>query len=240
MGEGFLLEDMVRTASWGNFRKKLQRIWEFLQKAPQVWKTIRDFFKVDSPEQLAKALRDWAKKGKEVFGKLLKQVKKTFPFSLYFVEKGKMPGLTDAIMRIIEANPKLKKALSSINTNIVEPLDRVLEKHIPNLSRPIKAAVFIYIWLNVVEISWDFQGLIRGFTGQVSLGELFGSFPESALGAFLSLFGIGYGLLPVVLIARILWLVAHKYMYWVPGKGLQVDWAKITGERNQRAELVPT
>lgn len=238
-GEGFLLDDMMHTAFFGNFKKKLQRIWDFVKRAPQAWKKLQEFFRIKDISELPNVIKEWAKKGKEVLTKLLGKLKTQFPMSLYFSDRSKMPGLTDLIQRILEKSPKLQKALASINTRIVQPLDRLIEKHLPTLGRPLKAAVFIYIWLHVVEITWDFNALLLGFTGGMSLAELFASFPESALGALLVSFGIGYGLLPAMLIARILWLVAHRYVEWVPGKGLKVHWDRITGDRAQRPELVP-
>ena len=240
-GEGFLLdpEGMPRTAFFGNLKKKLQRVWDFVKRAPQAWAKLKTFFRLKDISELPGVITDWAKKGKQALRKILKSLTTKFPLSLYFVNRGKMPGLSDLMKRIIESSPKLRKALTSINTRVVQPLDRWIEKHLPTFGRPIKAAIFIWVWLHVVEITWDFDALLIGFTGGLSLSELFASFPESALGAFLLSFGIGYGLLPVMLMARILWLVAHRYVTWVPGKGLKVHWDRITGERGQRPELVP-
>jgi len=237
-GEGFLMDE-VRTAGFASLRRKLDRIWKFIQKAPRAWEKLKDFFKVENAKQLGEAIKTWAARGKKVLVRLVKKMTETFPLSLYFVDRGKMPGLSALLKRIVEKSPKLQKTLSSINTSVVQPLDRWIEKYIPKLGRPLKAAVFIWVWLHVVEITWDFDALLVGFTGGLSLGALFGSFPESSIGFLLSLFGVGYGMLPVALVARILWLVAHKYVSWVPGKGLKVHWDRITGERGQRPELVP-
>jgi hypothetical protein len=237
-GEGFLMDE-VRTAGFASLRRKLDRIWKFIQRAPRAWEKLKDFFKVENAKQLGEAIKTWAARGKKVLVRLVKKMTETFPLSLYFVDQGKMPGLSALLKRIVEKSPKLQKTLSSINTSVVQPLDRWIEKYIPKLGRPLKAAVFIWVWLHVVEITWDFNALLIGFTGGLSLGALFGGFPESSIGFLLSLFGVGYGMLPVALVARILWLVAHKYVSWVPGKGLKVHWDRITGERGQRPELVP-
>jgi len=238
-GEGFFLDDMMRTAFFSGFKKKLQRIWDFVKRAPQAWAKLKTFFRIKDISELPDVIKDWAKKGKDVLNKIVAKIKATFPLSLYFVDRGKMPGLSDLIMRIMEKSPKLKKALLSVNSRAIQPLDRWIEKHIPTLGRPLKAAVFIWVWLHVVEITWDFDAILNGFTGGLSLSELLASFPESAIGALMSAFGIGYAFLPLMLMARILWLVAHRYVEWVPGKGLKVHWDRITEERSQRPELVP-
>ena len=155
MGEGFLLDDMMRTAFFGKFRQKLQRVWDFVKRAPEAWKKIKGFFRLKDPSELPKAIREWSKKGRTVLKKVIQKMTETFPFSLYFVDRGKLPGLTDLLNRIVERSPRLKKALSSINKNIVQPLDRLMEKHLPTLGRPLKAAVFIFVWINVAESPED-------------------------------------------------------------------------------------
>lgn len=240
-GEGFLMqgESSVKTAFFGNVKRRLQKVWDFLKRAPKAWETLKKYLGVSSVSDLPKKIKELAREGYKALGKIVKKLQNTFPLSLYFVPKNKMPGLTDLLNRIIEASPALKKALAKVNTSVVQPLDRLLQKYVPNLSRPLKAAVFIWIWLNVAEISWDFESLIAGFTGGISLGELFSSLPESALGALLASLGVGFHLLPVMIAARILWLVAQNLLEWVPGKGFKVRWDRITGERVP-SELVRT
>lgn len=237
-GEGFLMQGSAKEAFFGNIKRRLQKVWDFLKRAPKAWETLKKHLGVKDVSELPGKIKQMAKEGIKALGKVISKLKNVFPFSMYFVPKGKLPGLTDLLQRIVDASPALKKALSRVNDSIVQPLDRILQKYLPNLSRPLKAAIFIWIWLNVAEISWDFSSLIAGFTGGISLGELFGSLPESAIGAVLASLGVGFHLLPVMLVARILWLVAQNYLEWVPGKGLKVRWDRITGER-MPPEMVP-
>jgi hypothetical protein len=116
-------------------------------------------------------------------------------------------------------------------------VDDWFKRYLPRLRRPLYAAIFAWVWFNVAEISWDLQGLLDGFTGSISLPELLASLPESGIGFIAASFGLGYGALPVTLIARILWLVANHYLEWIPGKGLQVRW-DLLGFPDQRPELV--
>ena len=237
-GEGFLMQGSLKVGLFGGIKRRLQKIWDFLKQAPRAWESLKRFLRVKSPSELPGKLKELARAGYKALGKLFSKLKNTFPLSIYFVPKNKMPGLTDLLARIVDASPMLKNALARVNTNVLQPLDRLLQKYVPNISRPLKAAVFIWIWLNVAEISWDFDSLIAGFTGGISLGELFASLPESAFGALLASLGVGYHLLPVMVAARILWLVAQNYLEWVPGKGFKVRWDRITGEQI-RPELVP-
>ena len=60
--------------------------------------------------------------------------------------------------------------------------------------------------------------------------------PESGIGLIAASFGLGYGALPVTLIARFIWLVANHYLEWIPGKGLKVRWSAM--DVDQPDELV--
>lgn len=217
---------------------KIKKLIDLFRKAPQLWTKIKDTLGIQGITDIPSKLRDWAKQGRDYIKKLAKGIASTFPLSLYTIPKGKMPSLTDLLERIMKNSPFLQKALSKINTHVVQPLDRWIEKYIPRVGKPIKAAIFIYVWLNVAEISWDMKGLLAGFTGNISIGELFSSLPESGIGLLLALGGVGYHLLPITILARLIWLVGAHYLQWEAGKGFKVNWAKITGDRSARPELV--
>ncbi len=219
-------------------RQKLKQVVLFVQRAPQAWEKIKAFLGIKGLKDIPGAFRSWAKKGMQALKKLVQQMMKSFPLNLYFIPKGKMPGLTDLLQRISEQVPFVGKMLDKVNTGVVQPLDKLMKRHLPNLSRPIYAAIFIAIWLNVAEISWDMDGLIKGFTGGISLGELFSSFPESSIGLVFAMLGVGYGFLPLTIVARLIWLSSKNYIEWKPGKGFVVNWERM-GKAGVRPELVP-
>lgn len=234
--EGSLMDSsMTRHAGLGNLLARAKKIWEMVRKTPRMFETLKKSLGVESMSDLPKMLREWGKKGLGVMRKMINRIKNSFPISLYFTSKGKMPSLTDLLNRIVGSSPAIEKALAKVRTNVVDPLDKLFEKYIPNLSRPLKAAAFTWIWLNVAEISWDLPSLIEGFTGKISLGALFASLPESGIGAILAMFGVGYHLLPITVIARVVWLVGKKYVSWKNGT-LVVHWDKISGNRGVPAE----
>jgi hypothetical protein len=238
---GEFLVPVTKTAAFSvsKAKEKLKRVFSLLKSRPKVLNRLKSVLGVDSIRELPKAIREWAKRGKDAIKKLFKKASQTFPLSLYLVPSSKMPGLTDLLARITASSPMIAKALSKVSTSIVRPLDAWMEKHLPTLGKPVKAAVFAWIWFNVAEISWDMEALVKGFSGQISIGDLFSSFPESALGALFASFGLGYGLLPVSIIARILWLVGNKYLEYKSGRGFVVRWDRIKGERGTRPEIVP-
>lgn len=234
-----------REAALGALRA-VKRLLGLLKRAPgRAWAAFSQALGLDDLEGLGftekvKAIagraRDLAKRGKAVLGKVFKKVGQTFPLSMFFVSKNKMPGLTDLVARILKNSPRIRGALERVKGGAVK-IDVWLKKYIPRLSRALYAAVYIYVWLQVSELSWDIESIIAGFTGNIGLGGLLASLPESALGLLAASFGLGYGALPYVLIARLIWLVANQFISWVPGKGFKVHWPKMGVPES--AEVVP-
>lgn len=240
-GEGFI-QGHIKTAFLGQISKRMKQLWGLVKRAPELWTKIKELLGIEKLTDIPKKIKAWAKQGydalKKSFGYLLKNNPVT---ALYFVPKDKMPGVTDVLGRLADSSPKLSKLLQSAGRG-VQRLDQFLAKHkaLKIASAPLKAAIFIWIWLNVAELSWDIPGLIAGFTGQISVGELLASLPESGLGLVVALLfpALGtFALLPVTIIGRVLWLLAKKLASWIPGKGFLVHWSKI--EPGRRDELVP-
>ena len=231
--------------AFGAITKAVSRLMVFLKRAPRAIPKLVQALAIEGWDSmswlertsvLGSKLKELMKEGKRILGVALKKVASSFPLSLFFVDRGKMPGLTDLMNRLMDRVPWLKAALQKVNAGAIK-VDQLFQKYIPRLRRPLYAAVFIWVWLNVAELSWDIQGILLGFTGQISLSELLASLPESGLGFIAASFGLGYGALPVTLVARFIWLVAQHYLTYVPGKGFQVHWDKLGVD--QRPELVP-
>jgi hypothetical protein len=235
----------LQEASWG-IAGAVKRLLELLRNAPgRAWEALKAALRLDDLEgmsafQKAKAIGSRAaalgKQGKAALGKAIKKAATTFPLSMFFVSKKKMPGLTDLVARILKKSPRMQKLLSKIHAG-AEVVDAWLKKYIPRTSKALYAAIFIYVWMNVAELSWDIDSILRGFLGQISLGDLLASLPESGLGLLAASFGLGYGALPYALIARLVWLVANQFLTYVPGKGLKVHWPKMGVEEPE--ETVP-
>ena len=224
--------------------RAVHKLVSLLAKAPRALGLLKRALGLDenaSLVQLVKSgdlvnrVRELAAMGKKALKNAFKYITGTFPLSLFFVSKHKAPGLTDLIARILSKSPKIRAALSKIKGG-AHRLDQWLKKYLPNMSRILYAAVFIWVWINVAELSWDVEGILKGFTGAISLGDLLGSMPESALGLLAASFGLGYGALPYAIIARLIWLVANHFLEWVPGKGFRVRWQAMGV--NERDEAV--
>jgi len=235
--EGFYLPTHEGRVAFSGLTRKLKKLLDFFRKAPKAWERIKAFLGIKGLTDIPKVIKDWAMKGLRALKGLLRKSTEVFPLSMFFVPQNKMPGLTDLVARIMAKHPGIQKALSKIHGAAIH-IDKWFNKYLPTLKRPILAAIFIWVWFNVAELSWDMQGLIAGFTGGISFGELLASLPESGVGFIAAMSGLGYGALPVVLILRVLWLVANKYLQWVPGKGFRVNWDAVSPGERLRPEMV--
>ena len=231
--------------AFGGITRTIGRLLTLFRKAPRAWDLIKAALGIGDLEGLSlrekvttlgRRFKELATEGKKALGKALRKALNTFPLSIFFVSKQKAPGLTALVARILQKSPRLRAVLEKVRGG-AEKLDVWLKKYIPNMSRGLYAAVFIWVWMNVSELSWDVQAILAGFTGRISLGELLASMPESGVGLIAASFGLGYGALPYAVVARLIWLVANRFITWVPGKGFKVHWSKM--EVPERDEVVP-
>ena len=218
--------------------KRVTGLMKHLSRQPRAWQKFTEMVGAGKETLnaigLGKLIWEWAVKGKKLIKDLVKKVTETFPMSLYFVPKNKVPTLTDLLNLILEKAPdSIRGALSKVNEKVLLPLSDALDKYLPTLQRPLIAALFAWVWINVTEISWDVQDLLRGFTGSMNLAELFSTLPESGIGLIFAMFGVGYHLLPVMVAARILWLVGNHFLEWKNGS-LIVRWERlgVLGEKD--------
>lgn len=237
--DAFAVRKNGRVAFLGGLTKKLEKLVALFKRAPQAWEAFKKLIGVDSLLALPKALKRLAATGFAALGKILRRAAHSFPLSLVFVAPNKMPTISYLIKRIIGENSSIERAFKSVQEGAVR-VDKWLQTYLPSgLSRIVLAGIYIFLWWNVAELSADWSEAVRGFLGGVSLGDMFNDLPEWGLSFVAGLLGLNFGVLPLILVARLLWLVRHKYLEWVPGKGLQVRWDQITGEKEAAPELVP-
>jgi len=83
------------------------------------------------------------------------------------------------------------------------------------VSTVVVVAVFIFIWMNVLEFEWNLSDLTKALIGNISLGDLLASLPGSALGFLMNGLGVRtFTLLPSALVTRMLWLMHKGYVQW--------------------------
>jgi len=188
-----------------------QRIVQ-LFKIPEIVTKLKEFI----GDLSIKGILDFVKKGAGLAKKIGKVLKDK---AWFIITEKKIPTLTSLIEKT-ELGLKAK----GIYQDKVEPwvniVDAWMKKYIPTLSRIALAALFAYIWFNVEEISWEPTDLLHGFTGALSLSDLLATLPESGVGFLLSqlMGGLGYTIMPYILIPRLIWLLTKGYIKWRKGK----------------------
>ena len=183
-----------------------------LFKLPQVVAKLKEIL----GEISVKSVIEFVKKG----AKLAKKIGKTLKDKAWWViDKKQIPTLTSLVQ-----NTELALRAKGIYQSKVEPwvniVDGWLRKYLPVLSKIALAALFAYIWFNVEELSWEPSDLLRGFTGGLSLSEMIATLPESSVGFLVSIImgGIGYTIMPYILIPRLLWMLSKGFIKWHKGR----------------------
>lgn len=189
--------------AWEGVRGTLGRFVD-LFKNPKIIEALSDFIGDVTPDNVKRFMEEGKKVALKVFGAL----------RAVLVHPTGMPTLTDLLKRTaigagiadwFEAKVKPK----------ADALDKWLKDNLPNLRRAAVAALFTFIWLNVDEISWDWPSLVAGFTGAMDLSDLIASIPESLIGLVTGkLWGIGFTIMPYMILGRIMWMASQKYLEW--------------------------
>lgn len=224
----------------------VKKLLELLKAAPKrAWEMIKQVLGLEDLESMGwvqkiKAITSRAKKlvseGHKLLSKVFKQISQVFPLNIYFMDKHKAPNITDLLARIAKKSPRVWAVVQKVKGG-ADVVDKWLHKYLPGLRRIALGAIFVFIWFNVAELSWDIESLIDGFSGGISLADLLASLPESALGLLAAGFGLGYGALPVTFVIRIVWLVANNYIEWT-GRNLRIKWEAMGVDEPDEAVAV--
>lgn len=221
--EGFYLPSHQGRVAFGGLLKKLREFSQAIRKAPRLWPKIKEFLGVEGLTDLPKAIKEWAKRGFKALRGLVTKAFSTWPLKLYTLEKGKLTGVNDLIDRIMNRFPQFKNWMRTKVKPKVDVFDQWLRKYLPGVSNALMVAIYIWIWLNVVEFEWDFKGLMDAVTGSLNLSDLLSTLPGSGLGFLMNALNLGtFTLLPYTVAARIIYLMAHRYLVWT-GRGFTID-----------------
>jgi len=241
--EGFYFPMYRGRVAFGGLIKKLTSLVEAFKKIPHLWDTLKKALGIESVTDIPRAIKEWARKGYEALKKIIRHMFTKFPLSLYTLEKDKLKGVSDIIESLMDRFPQFQAWMREHVKPHVDQFDHWLRENAPVVSGVLTAAVYIWIWMNVTEFEWDWHSLVQGFTGAMGIGELLASLPSSVIGFLLNSFGLGrFTLLPALVVARIVYLIVHRYVAWT-GHGFHFDHARLAHdlhvELSEIAQMVP-
>lgn len=191
--------------------KRLKQLGAAFTKAPRLWESFKRAAGIKSLSDLPRALKDLANKGKKALRKGLSRLFDTMPLRIYTL---KGAGLNDLLTKVVQQVPELERVLGQIKGK-ADQFGDWLRDRLPVVSTAVIVAVFIFIWLNVVEFEWNLRDLTAAIAGQITLGDLLASLPGSALGFLMNGLGLGtFTLLPATIVARVVWLWSKGYIKW--------------------------
>jgi hypothetical protein len=217
--------------------QRLEVLWRAFQEAPNAWADFKRMLGVKGDSwltvvrELPGKIKAFAANGKKYIENIGHKLANSVPaLRIYLDAAGKLPALGDWLTKVITHLPdSVARTLRGIGTranSLAAWLDAILKKHpiLKTLGTVASAALFAFIWFNVVEISWDVPELIRGFTGGFTFVDLLWSLPEASVGLVLRLMfpGLPSGLLwnallPITVALRLAWLHREGILEWSHG-----------------------
>ena len=227
--EHFYLPMHQGKVAFGGLVKKLKEMVRFfLKKGKKLWVSFKEFLGVDKITELRpKHIKDLAERGFKALRKGIGKAFQRWPLKLYTMEESKLVSVNAMIESVMKQLPGFQDWLQKNVRPKIDQFDIWLKKHLPRVSKVLMVAMFIWIWMNVVEFEWDLDALGAVMAGQISMGDLIGSVPGSALGALMN--GLGFGtftLLPIAFVVRLLLCMGKRYITYSGGK-LSLDLAMI-------------
>lgn len=235
--EHFYLPQHEGRVAFGGLVRKLKQLVEGFKHLPHLWDKFKKAIGVESLADIPGAIKRLADLAKKTFRGVLHKMFDHWPLKIYTLEKGKVTSFNQMLDRLISKSPKLKHFLDAAITKVGD-FGEMLRQYAPHIAGMAMVAIYVWVWFNVVEFEWDLKALVDAVTGAMTFPDFMASLPGSAFGFLLNGFGFGtFTLLPIAFAARVLYMVAHRYVEWT-GRGFQVDWGKMMADFNLDPDLV--
>lgn len=237
-GEGMLRYASIRKVSiLKGLGRKLKEIYDAFQKAPDLWKKLKEMLGVVSTNQISlyyefsEKFQGLLDDGERWWAGVKSEMEKDSKIIRFvFQYAANAPTLTSIVQSVIDRNGggdgKLAKEMERIINpvlrkarNLSDWIGGFFDRHplLNALTTPAKAYIYWSIWINVTELSWKITDLLKGFLGLISWSDLLKGLPESGIGFLVSLLfpGIPRG-----------WISKSLSIGWnallVPAVGLQL------------------
>lgn len=214
----------------GGLVKRLKQLYDAFKKAPKLWDAFKKMVGIESLTDVPGKLKDLAKAGYQTLRGWVTKLFNTWPLKIYTLEKGKLLSFNDLVDKFLLSNfPKVRAAILSGAAKIAD-FGEMVRKKAPVITGLTMVAIYIYVWINVMEFEWDFKALFDALTGALTFHDFLGSLPGSVMGLLLNGLGLGmFTLLPYTIAARLIYMVTHRYIEWT-GKGFSIRWDQIKAD----------
>ncbi len=218
--EGFYLPTHKGRVAFGTLTKKLKELVGAFRKAPKLWEHFKGMLSVSSLMELPGAIKKLAAEGYKLFRKAIGKLFSYWPLKLYTLPHSQLFSFNTLIGKLLDKAPALKRALEA-GARKIGGFGEMLRKKAPMITGIAMAAIYIWIWMSVVEFEWDLHSLTNAVTGSLTFHDFLASLPGSIFGAILNTLNLGtFTLLPYAIAARFLWLLANRYLEWT-GRGFR-------------------
>lgn len=220
----------VRLAGLLDLPRKMVELAKITKRFPKLWDRVKEFLGVESLSDLPSRVKELVKEGYAALRKALGKLFNTWPLKLYTLPESKVFSLGAALDKLLASHPGFTKWLNGSVKPRVDQFDKWLREALPTVSKVLMVSIYVWLWINTTEFEWDLKGILDAATGHITLSDLLGSLPGSVLGAVLGSLNLGtFTLLPAALAARLMFLIAHRYVSWT-GSGFAFDMDKLRAD----------
>lgn len=227
-GEAFYTPPEGKVAFIG-LVKKLKKLTEVFAKVPQLWTKFKQLIGIESLTDIPGALKKLAEMAVKALRQVFHKMFDTWPLKLYTLGKEKLGSFNDLLGKLMAKFPTFKRWVDA-GVGKVADFGESLRKKAPRLTGLLMVAIYLWVWVNVVEFEWDFKSFADALSGAMTFPDFLASLPGSAFGFLLNFLKLGtFTLLPYTVAARIIYLVANRYVSWT-GRGFTVDWARLRSD----------
>ena len=123
-----------------------------------LWEKVKEFIGVKSLADIPGRVKELAKEGYAALKKVLTRVFKTWPLKLYTLPENALFSVNKILENLLVRFPQFGKWLEASVKPRVDQFDKWLSEHLPVVRRVLMTAIYVWIWLNVVEFEWDLKG----------------------------------------------------------------------------------
>lgn len=227
--EHFYLPQHTGRVAFASLVRKLKQLVDGFKRLPKLWERFKEVLGVESLLDLPGAIKRLAESVTKVFRSAITKLFNHWPLKIYTLEKGKLFSFNQMLEGLLDHAPRFKQFLSQAVAKVGD-FGEMIRQYAPHIVGVVMVGIYIWVWLNVVEFEWDLKALVDAVSGALTFPEFLATLPGSAFGFLLNGFGIGtFTLLPYLVVARILYLVAHRYIEWT-SQGFRVDWNKMVAD----------